>query len=153
MVRVLGVVDSLFSHLQMQPWSGKENEFRIFEQSVRGLLGCWSTLRLCVENGFGGPDSEGKKNAMVNALIQKYRAKGNTVSPQSLINYLYDFFDKKMNTSCEDGSVEDIVELMNRLCAECIVGDLKLAQQIIEDSSHPLESPGFQQYSQATRTS
>ncbi|KAL7713024.1 Pre-rRNA-processing protein TSR2-like protein [Entamoeba marina] len=130
----------------MQPWAGKPVELGIFEQSVRGVMNCWSALRICVENEFGGPQSEQLKNSMVNSLLQKYRAKGNAINPSTIVNFLYDFFDNKMCTQCEDNSIEDVAELINRLCAECIVGELALASLIIEDSKKPLEAPGIEQY-------
>ncbi|EDR22517.1 hypothetical protein, conserved [Entamoeba dispar SAW760] len=130
----------------MQPWNGRENEFKLFEQSVRGLMNCWSTLRLCVEHQFGGVNSQQKKDSMVQSIISKYRTKGNTINPHSIIDFLYNFFEQKMNTSCEDESIEDVAELISRLCAECIVGDTTLAQNIIEEAKKPLDSAGFQQF-------
>ena len=130
----------------MNSWKGKENEFKCFEQAIRGLMKCWSTLRLCVENHFGGANSEQKRDVMIEGLIAKFKAKGNTINPSTIIDYLYNFFEQKMMADCEDGSIEDIAELIIRLCAECFEGDVALAEMIIEDSKKPLESPGFRQY-------
>ena len=130
----------------MNSWKGKENEFKFFEQAIRGLMKCWSTLRICVENHFGGATSEQKKDVMIEGLIAKFKAKGNTINPTTVIDYLYNFFEQKMMTDCEDGSIEDISELIIRLCAECYEGDTALAEVIIEDSKKPLESPGFREY-------
>ncbi|ELP94927.1 pre-rRNA-processing protein TSR2, putative [Entamoeba invadens IP1] len=131
------------------PWKDREAEYKVFEDSVCGLMKCWSTLRLTVEHQFGGQDSEQKKDSMIQSMLARYKNKGNTINPNTLCDTLISFFENKMSTSVEDdieAEIQDISNLIGRLCAECIVGELTLAKQIIEDAKKPLESAGFAQY-------
>lgn len=86
---------------------------------VRSVFSRWTALQLAVNHSMGGPDSEGKYEAFINALAQylvRHVRPPLSVSSieQEIQEYLEEVLDEEFNTVLDDGSSAELAQMFVR---------------------------------------
>jgi len=85
----------------------QQGEKTQFEKGVHYIIGTWTLVELAISHGFGGRQTARKVELMESDLLQLFY-KGKNVGVDEIEDFLYAFLAEKLNTSAEDGSVEEV---------------------------------------------
>lgn len=102
-----------------------------FNAGVNAILHQWTALELAVFYRWGGPASEEQVEALQYELFELFLSPDKVYRDDvSLI--LEDYLETQFNTICEDGSPEEIGDLLCLLWSECITGNYGRVNMLIE---------------------
>jgi len=113
----------------------------VFDEAIRRVFSNWTLLRLAVDQGWGGRNSNQKANQLqleiVERLAEGARRKRvpsytNESDVQDLADYIFRRLDELFNTEADDGSEEEIAAICLRLHNTCSQGDMSFAQTFVE---------------------
>ena len=91
---------SAASETEQQAWA-------IFGNSVKVVFESWTSLRLAIENNWGGGDSIQKATAFLEEVIQMFKAR-RSVDPIDLQDFLDSRMDEDFSTELEDNSQKEV---------------------------------------------
>jgi len=84
-----------------------------FARGVIARLELWPALRIAVEQGWGGPDSRGKRRWLASVLVDAFdheQQQGTPPDAEYVALMLAQVLEDEFGASIEDGSVEAIAE-------------------------------------------
>eukprot|EP01101_Sappina_pedata_P006184 TRINITY_DN3016_c0_g1_i1.p1 TRINITY_DN3016_c0_g1~~TRINITY_DN3016_c0_g1_i1.p1 ORF type:complete len:204 (-),score=87.92 TRINITY_DN3016_c0_g1_i1:87-638(-) len=111
----------------------------MFEESLRAVIMNWPLMRLAIDHSFGGPTTEEYVLNMVEDLLDFFGSEAET-DEDIILDYLYDFVEKRLNCFAEDGSIEETCGVLFRLEAECGEGNFVFAQSCISMNPPKLQA-------------
>lgn len=114
---------------------------RAFEEGIRLVFSRWTALVLAVENQWGGPESEAKREHLVQETL-RYFLKHKEHYADELEEDLDDAILHDFNTQAEDGSPKEIADMLLAMYKECVVGNFSLIEKL---RSHPVAGAGRSQ--------
>jgi pre-rRNA-processing protein TSR2 len=104
---------------------------------IRSVFSKWTALQLAVTHSMGGPESEAKYEAFIQAfgrhLIQNVRPSLSISSmEQDIQEYLDEVLDEEFNTELDDGSSHELAQLFIRYIQLIHQGKLTDVQQELQ---------------------
>ena len=90
------------------------------------MLRQWTALELAIHNAWGGSNSREKAQQLNNMIIEMFN-KPEKVYKDELVMLLEDVLEVNFNVICEDGSIEEISELIILMWKQCGEGDFTIA--------------------------
>ncbi|KAL0585816.1 hypothetical protein ABG067_004539 [Albugo candida] len=99
-----------------------QSQWQYFEYSVKILLARWTALRMAIEGKWGGGDMQRKSEILLEEILNVFKYSKNVQYVDMVIN-ITEYVDVQFGLVCEDGSIEEIVELMLTIAEECKKGD------------------------------
>lgn len=114
---------------------------------VQSVFSRWTALQLAVAHSMGGPESEAKYGAFIDAFAQYLNR---NVRPsmsissmeQDIQEYLDEILDEEFNTILDDGSSQEIAQLFPRYIQLIHQGKLAEVQQELQ--AHHAAAPAIQ---------
>jgi pre-rRNA-processing protein TSR2 len=102
-----------------------------FNTGINAILHQWTALELAVYHRWGGPASVEQVECLQYELFELFLAPDKVYRDDvSLI--LEDYLETQFNTICEDGSPEEIGELLCLLWSECISGNFGRVNMLVD---------------------
>ncbi|KAI9914722.1 hypothetical protein PsorP6_008532 [Peronosclerospora sorghi] len=89
-----------------------------FEYSVKLVLARWTALRMAIEGEWGGGDTRRKYEILLDEILNVFKY-NKTVYADAMAENIGDYVETEFGLICEDGSVEEISELLTILADEC----------------------------------
>ncbi|KAJ8525550.1 hypothetical protein ON010_g15563 [Phytophthora cinnamomi] len=89
-----------------------------FEYSVKLALARWTALRMAVEGEWGGGDTRRKYEILLEEILNVFKY-NKTVYADAMVDNISGYVETEFGLICEDGSVEEISELLTVLADEC----------------------------------
>ncbi|KAG3033399.1 hypothetical protein PC128_g1824 [Phytophthora cactorum] len=89
-----------------------------FEYSVKLALARWTALRMAVEGEWGGGDTRRKYEILLEEILNVYKY-NKAVYTDAMADNIGGYVETEFGLICEDGSVEEISELLTVLADEC----------------------------------
>lgn len=104
---------------------------------IRSVFSRWTALQIAVAHSMGGPDTEAKYDAFIEAfgdyLTRNIRPSSSTSANESDIQeYLDEILDEEFNTVLEDGSSHELAQLFTRYIQLILQGKLNEVQQELQ---------------------
>jgi pre-rRNA-processing protein TSR2 len=104
---------------------------------IRSVFSRWTALQLAVTHSMGGPTSEAKYEAFIEALgrylIRSIRSSSSTsATEQDIQEYLDEIMDEEFNTVLDDGSSLELAQLFVRYIQLIQQGKLVDIQQELQ---------------------
>ena len=90
------------------------------------MLRQWTALELAIHNSWGGSNSREKAKELNDMIIHMFN-KPEKVYKDDLVILLEDELEVNFNVICEDGSIEEIAELVIEMWKKCGDGDFTIA--------------------------
>ncbi|KAJ1815468.1 rRNA accumulation- protein [Coemansia sp. RSA 2598] len=115
-----------------------------FIEGVDHILAKWTALSLAVANSWGGPDSEDKRDNMVDEIVEYFdgiTSKKQAAEPTDLEELLLDIMDEDFTISLEDGSEKEVSKKLITIYNECRVGNFSTVDKLA-DERDALEARG-----------
>ena len=110
-----------------------------FHAGVTACLRSWSALRTAVESGWGGgrnsESSLAKAEDLRTNIYQCF-----PILPEDLADNLAIYMEEEFSVVLEDGSDQQIAEMLCRLYETCRAGDLSLVRQVVESANRVVAS-------------
>lgn len=107
-----------------------EARWRAFVSGVQAVLQLWTALALAIDNNWGGGDSNGKAQAMFDDLLSIFR-RGKDIYNDVIEDFLLVRMDESFHCRCDDGSIEEVAQLLVRMYTECGEGNFQRVQEAI----------------------
>ncbi|EGZ16265.1 hypothetical protein PHYSODRAFT_505165 [Phytophthora sojae] len=89
-----------------------------FVYSVKLALARWTALRMAVEGEWGGGDTRRKYEILLEEILNVFKY-NKTVYADAMVDNISGYVETEFGLICEDGSVEEISELLTVLADEC----------------------------------
>ncbi|GMG14956.1 unnamed protein product [Phytophthora fragariaefolia] len=89
-----------------------------FEYSVKLALARWTALRMAVEGEWGGGDTRRKYEILLEEILNVFKY-NKAVYADAMVDNISGYVESEFGLICEDGSVEEISELLTVLADEC----------------------------------
>ncbi|KAG6440033.1 Pre-rRNA-processing protein TSR2 family protein [Babesia bovis T2Bo] len=102
---------------------------REFREAARCVMECWTALNLAVENNWGGDNSSGKKDELINLVIDFCLSK-NDLYPYEVEDLLFERMQTMFCVDIEDESEVEVAALLARLHQSCKAGDIAYAHEL-----------------------
>lgn len=101
-----------------------------FKEGVGSVLRQWTALELAVFHQWGGANSKERADELVTELIQLF------LSPEKVYKddislILEDYLESQFSTICEDGSPDELGELLCEMWRQCLDGDFTLVHNAL----------------------
>ena len=90
------------------------------------MLRQWTALELAIHNAWGGSNSREKAQQLNTMIIEMFN-KPEKVYKDELVMLLEDVLEVNFNVICEDGSIEEISELIILMWKQCGEADFTIA--------------------------
>ncbi|KAJ1674393.1 rRNA accumulation- protein [Spiromyces aspiralis] len=113
-----------------------------FIEGIDHVFAKWTALLLAVENGWGGPDSQEKRDWMVDMVVDLFDQKGKNVEPEDIEDRLIQIMSDEFNTVLDDGSAETVSQIIYKLYHECIHGNHSTVDRLLKERTER-ESKGI----------
>lgn len=97
--------------------------------AIRAIFERWTALRLTIEHQYGG--SSDKANELVNMTIAMATKGSKQYSQDELADFFYAEFDR-MGADIEDGSVEEVSNIIVRVRDAALIGNIQPAKEVVE---------------------
>lgn len=107
-----------------------KSPWEYFEYSVKLALSRWTALRFAVEGEWGGGDMRRKYEILVEELLHVFKY-NKAVFPDDLVLNVGEYVEAEFGLLCEDGSVEELSELLVLLADECKKGDYARVKTLV----------------------
>ncbi|KAJ2707428.1 rRNA accumulation- protein [Coemansia sp. IMI 203386] len=107
-----------------------------FIEGVDHILAKWTALSLAVANSWGGPDSEEKRDNMVDEIVEYFDnvvLKKQTPEPTDLEEILLDIMDEDFSIVLEDGSEKEVSKTLVTIYNECRTGDFTTVDKLADE--------------------
>ncbi|TMW56843.1 hypothetical protein Poli38472_006853 [Pythium oligandrum] len=98
-----------------------KNPWDYFEYSVKLVLARWTALRMAMEGQWGGGDVRRKYEILLEEILNIYKYHKNVYADDMVTN-ISEYVESEFGLVCEDGSIEEICDLMALLADECKKG-------------------------------
>jgi len=112
-----------------------EQLWNLFIQCVNCIMSQWTVLNLAIEQGWGGIRSRDKAEQMVLDIIAEFNkvrlVKAKNVERDELEDFLLEFIEQDMNAEAQDGSVEQVSELILTAYKCCATNDLTWVNKLL----------------------
>ncbi|KAG1689270.1 hypothetical protein DVH05_002338 [Phytophthora capsici] len=89
-----------------------------FEYSVKLALARWTALRMAIEGEWGGGDTRRKYEILLEEILNVFKYNKN-VYADAMADNIGGYVESEFGLICEDGSVEEVAELLTVLAEEC----------------------------------
>ncbi|KAE9008004.1 hypothetical protein PF005_g7589 [Phytophthora fragariae] len=89
-----------------------------FEYSVKLALARWTALRMAVEGEWGGGDTRRKYEILLEEILNVFKY-NKAVHTDAMVDNISGYVESEFGLVCEDGSVEEVAELLTVLADEC----------------------------------
>ncbi|KAJ2786081.1 rRNA accumulation- protein [Coemansia javaensis] len=107
-----------------------------FMEGVDHILSRWTALELAVQNGWGGPETQEKRDDMVDEIVEhfdKLAAKRQSPEPTDLQELLVDIMDADFSVSLDDESERAVARHICDIFAECRAGNFASVDSLAEE--------------------
>ncbi|KAG5649461.1 hypothetical protein H0H81_003674 [Sphagnurus paluster] len=94
----------------------------LFARGVIARLAVWSTLRVAVQEGWGGPDGAEKRTWLASEIVDAFQDQSQTPDDQYIEDMLLQIMADEYDAVLEDGSAESVARDIVRLWEETSVG-------------------------------
>lgn len=101
-----------------------------FKEGLGSLLRQWTALELAVYHQWGGPSSSTRAEKLREELIDLFMSP-DKVYKDDVSLLLEEYLECEFNTICEDGSPEELGELIVNMWRECCTGNFNLVSDIL----------------------
>lgn len=108
-----------------------KNPWEIFEYSVKLSLARWTALRMAVEGEWGGGDTRRKYEILLEEILNVFKYHKTVYADDMAVN-INDYVESEFGLVCEDGSVEELSELLSVLAEECKRGQFDRVRSMHE---------------------
>lgn len=98
-----------------------KSPWEYFEYSVKLALSRWTALRFAIEGEWGGGDMRRKYEILLEEILHMFKY-NKTIYPDDLVLNISEYVESEFGLLCEDGSVEELSELLVVLADECKKG-------------------------------
>lgn len=116
------MVAAALAHSESFTQSSSKSQWEYFEYAVKLAMSRWTALRMAVEGEWGGGDMKRKYELLLDEVLNVFKYTKN-VYADDLVEDLSDYVEAQFGLICEDGSVEELSELLTVLADECKRGD------------------------------
>ncbi|KAL4115695.1 hypothetical protein PRIC2_012701 [Phytophthora ramorum] len=89
-----------------------------FEYSVKLALARWTALRMAVEGEWGGGDTRRKYEILLEEILNVFKY-NKAVYADAMSDNIGGYVESEFGLICEDGSVEEVAQLLTVLADEC----------------------------------
>ncbi|RMX70490.1 hypothetical protein DD238_000423 [Peronospora effusa] len=89
-----------------------------FEYSVKLALARWTALRMAVEGEWGGGDTRRKYEILLEEILHVFKY-NKVVYADAMADNIGGYVETEFGLLCEDGSIEELAELLTVLAEEC----------------------------------
>ncbi|CAI5743116.1 unnamed protein product [Hyaloperonospora brassicae] len=89
-----------------------------FEYGVKLALARWTALRMAIEGEWGGGDTRRKYEILQDEVLNVFKY-NKTVFADAMADNIGGYVETEFGLICEDGSVEEVSELLTVLAEEC----------------------------------
>lgn len=101
-----------------------------FKRGILAVLQQWTALELAIHHHCGGPDSGEYAEALQDELFALY-IEPDPVYRDDVVLVLEDYLEDQLKTICEDGSPDEIGQVLCSMWSECIVGNYNMVNTMI----------------------
>ncbi|KAF9558194.1 hypothetical protein CPC08DRAFT_667835 [Agrocybe pediades] len=107
----------------------------LFARGVIARLAMWATLRIAVQENWGGPDAAAKRTWLASVLVDTFEEQHPTPDEEYIEDMLLQVMSDEFEAVIEDGSTETVAKDLVRLWEETRIGkqDLVLKFEEIAD--------------------
>ena len=105
-----------------------------FMDGLGSVLKQWTALELAIHHQWGGPSSTDKAIVLQRELIDLFLGP-DKVYKDDIALVLEDYLDTQFKTICEDGSPDEIGEILCTMWRQCLAGDFGLVKDTIARES------------------
>eukprot|EP01035_Chromulina_nebulosa_P017324 gene17324-22865_t len=107
----------------------------MFSLGMNSIFRQWTALDLAIHHGWGGPSSLNKVNDMFNEIFELFQGPERVYKDDvSLI--LEDYLETFFNTICEDGSPDEVGDILVNMWRKCCDGDFTFVESIIKKENN-----------------
>ena len=100
-------------------------QLRCFTEGVGSVFRQWTALELAVHHQWGGPTSTERAGALLEEVLALFKGPDKVYKDDVTI-LLEDYMDTQFSTVCEDGSCDELGELLVDMWRQCGDGDFNL---------------------------
>lgn len=108
-----------------------KSPWEYFEYSVKLALSRWTALRFAVEGEWGGGDMRRKYEILLEEILHVFKY-NKAVYPDDMVLNISEYVESEFGLLCEDGSVEELSELLVVLADECKKGNYERVKMLHE---------------------
>eukprot|EP01036_Dinobryon_divergens_P031185 gene31185-40544_t len=101
-----------------------------FKEGLGSILRQWTALELAIHHQWGGKSSKEKADEL-NSLLADMFMNPEKVYKDDVSLVLEDFMEVNFNTICEDGSADEVSDLLCTMWRQCSVGDFTLVHNAL----------------------
>ncbi|KAJ1959490.1 rRNA accumulation- protein [Dipsacomyces acuminosporus] len=115
-----------------------------FIEGVDHIFAKWTALELAVQNGWGGRNSQEKRDSMVDEVVNYFDeliSKKKKPEPSDIEELLLDIMDEDFNIMLEDNSAIEVAKDLCKVFVECIKGNFATVDKL-RDERDALEAQG-----------
>ena len=95
-----------------------------FAKGVIARLALWPALRIAVQNGWGGPDSNEKRTWIASVIVDTFEEQSTPPDAEYIEELLLQIMGDEFETMVEDGSAELVARDITKLWQDIHLGDL-----------------------------
>lgn len=110
--------------------SKQPQAMQFFMDGVGSVLKQWTALELAIHHQWGGPSSTEKAIVLQRELIDLFLGP-DKVYKDDIALVLEDYLDTQFKTICEDGSPDDIGDILCTMWRQCLAGDFGLVKDTL----------------------
>ena len=118
----------------------------VFFHASEAVFSKWTGLRLAVDGGWGGADSDAKGMELFELVMGQFHATatgaGKPVDRDDLGDYLFNGLDELFNVVMEDGSCDAVAQELCTLFDEVAAGNMERANAFIAEMQAPSSALG-----------
>eukprot|EP00922_Rhytidocystis_sp_ex-Travisia-forbesii_P069833 GHVS01104287.1.p1 GENE.GHVS01104287.1~~GHVS01104287.1.p1 ORF type:complete len:167 (+),score=27.69 GHVS01104287.1:179-679(+) len=107
-----------------------QEKWLMFSKGVGKVFDNWTVLRLAVDYGWGGRESQQKKKSLIDYVISLFREGGIRVKVDKLSDLLFDRLLTNFSVEEQDDSAYEVAKLLVDMYNNCMKGDFSLCQQV-----------------------
>lgn len=101
-----------------------------FKEGLGSVLRQWTALELAVYHQWGGPTSSIRAEKLQEELIELFMSP-DKVYKDDISLLLEEYLECEFNTICEDGSPDELGELIVNMWRECCTGSFNLVTDVL----------------------
>ncbi|KAG6812231.1 hypothetical protein H0H92_003771 [Tricholoma furcatifolium] len=95
----------------------------LFARGVISRLAVWSTLRIAVQESWGGPGAAEKRTWLASVIVDTFEEQSQTPDDQYIEELLLQVMSDEYDVTIEDGSAESVAQDIVRMWDETRVGN------------------------------
>lgn len=108
-----------------------KSQWEHFEYAVKLAMARWTALRMAIEGEWGGGDMRQKYELLLDEVLNVFKY-NKSVFADDMAEDLANYVESQFGLICEDGSAEELAELLTVLADECKKGDYTRVQNLRE---------------------